>query len=178
VEARHCLSALDCLDEPRLRRTALHLLSAAFLDSRRRPQPGPSRDVDPSCVYRSGADLRGLLGILATPPARQRTRGHPRRRLLRHKSQCAPAYLHPQRLCRAARLRHLPPFASGRPPPRQSPRPTFTQIFRLRLFGSPTPPPVSSPAIPWLLYSLGRRSLSARGRWLFALFAGSCWVLA
>src|SRR5208282_1799407 len=128
VEGRHYLPALDCLDEPRFRRAALHLLSAAFLDSWRCSQPGSSRDVDPSCIHRSGPDLCGPLGVLSTPPARQRTCGHPRRRLLRHKSLCTFADLHSQRLRRAARLRHLSPLASGRTPPRKSPRSTFTQI--------------------------------------------------
>src|SRR5208337_1061263 len=77
VEGRHYLPALDCLDEPRFRRAALHLLSAAFLDSWRCSQPGSSRDVDPSCIHRSGPDLCGPLGVLSTPPARQRTCGHP-----------------------------------------------------------------------------------------------------
>src|SRR5208282_2954688 len=69
VEGRHRLSTLDRLDEPPLRRTTLYLLSAAFLDSRRCPQPASSRDVDPTGVHRYCPDLCGLLGVLSTAPA-------------------------------------------------------------------------------------------------------------
>src|SRR5208283_5888618 len=65
MEGRRNLSALDGLGQLRLRRTALYLLPAPFLDSWWSSQPVHPRYVAPPRFYRSHSDIRRHLGLFS-----------------------------------------------------------------------------------------------------------------
>src|SRR5260370_4001095 len=105
VERRDSFPAMDGVGEPRIWRTTIYFLSAAFVDAGSGVGFCGSVERGAGSFHRHRADGGGTLRVCAGAAISAEKRGAFWSGLLRRESVCAADRLHAQRFCRATGVR-------------------------------------------------------------------------
>jgi hypothetical protein len=96
---------MDGVGQSRIRRAAIHFLSAALVAARCGARFRGPVELRSGCVHRVGPDLRGTIGVCVSTASFAGAGGPLRRGVLRGQSECSADHLHAQRLRRTFGVR-------------------------------------------------------------------------